>query len=99
MSIRDKLDEFLDIEDTEKDTISFIVLGERIKSTKLDIARAIANAETFELVDNTEGASKWMKAARASTVEYKHFLTQHKELEVRMSKEQTLSLSENSNHG
>ena len=101
MSLREKLAELLDdIQDNECDVIAFMVLGERIKSLKLDIARHVANAIASELVDNQEAHDRWMKAARASSKEYKYFLSEHKEMEVIMGDEYkaNLTLSENG-HG
>ena len=100
MSLREKLDEFLpDIQDNERDVIAFMVLGERIKALKLEIARHVANAVASELAENQEAHDRWMKAARVSSREYKHFLSEHKEMEVIMGDEYkvNLALSENGN--
>jgi len=102
MSLREKLDEFLDdIQDNERDVIAYMVLGERIKALKLEIARNIANAVASELAENQEAHDRWMKAARASSKEYKYFVSEHKEMEVIMGAENkvNLALSENGNHG
>ena len=102
MSIRDKLDDFLtDLEGNEKDVIAFMVLGERIKSLKLEIARSIANSEAAELVDNQEASDRFMKVTRNVVKEYKHFLEQHKTMSSVMgdNHEPSLTLSENGNHG
>lgn len=98
MSLREKLNEFLDdIQDNERDVIAYMVLGKRIKALKLEIADNIANALAFELSENQEGHDRWMKAARASSKEYKHFLSEHKDMEVIMGGEYkaNLTLSEN----
>ncbi len=102
MSIRNKLDEFLtDIESNEKDVIAFMVLGERVKSLKLEVARSIANAEAAELVDNQEAADRFMKGTRNVVKEYKHFLEQHKIMSEVMGDqhEPSLTISENGSHG
>lgn len=102
MSIREKLGEFLDdIQSNERDTITFMVLGERIKALKMEVARNVANAVAAELADNQEAHDRWMKAARVSSKEYKHFLSEHKELEIIIDEEHqvNLSISENGTNG
>lgn len=80
MSIRDKLPKFLDdIDGAEIDSISFMVLAEKVRDLKVEVARAIANAEACELIENQEGVDRWMKLARDTTKGYKHFLSQYNE--------------------
>ena len=69
--LRDYID--VGVDDQEIRQIALASLAERIRSLKLQIARAIVEAKACLLLDNLQGSSQALKAARGLKRQYQYF--------------------------